>query len=236
MMSFIKVAIVLAFAVPVFILLVSPAARRAVGKWWKGFGERQAKRQQKFYEDTHHDCYLQANKMFEDQRLNANDSVSKYVRSVRAARARLETYHTNAAKLMEARNDKNELAIYFGEMIVLEDIKNYSAALSFAISDRNDVQGHLQLLAISASWTPPQKSLDKLPEQHQMNWTGLATEIHHLRMTIIELMEMNQVPSTDPEFVALCGECDKVSSSQTKHDADAYSVLSTPDYDRDWHC
>lgn len=236
MMSFIKVAIVLAFAVPVFILLVSPAARRAVGKWWKGFGERQAKRQQQFYEDTQHNCYLQANKMFEDQRLNANESVTKYVRSVRAARDRLETYHTHAAKLMEARNDKNDLAIFFGEMIVLQDIQRYRATQYYAINDRSQLQRHLQLLAISANWTPPQKSLDKLPEQHQMNWLGLATEIHHLRMSIIELMEINQVPSTDPEFFSLCDECDKVSSSPTKHDADAYSVLSTPDYDRDWHC
>lgn len=232
MMSFIKVAIVLSFSVPVFILLVSPAARRAFGRWWKGFGERQAKRQQQFYEDTHHDCYLQANEMFEEQRKDAKDSVTKYVRSVEAARARLETYHTHAAKLMDARNDKNEMAVYFGEMIVLEDIKNYKEAQSFAIGYRNEVQRHQQRLAISANWTPSQNTLNKLPEQHQLNWTGLATEIHHLRMTIIELMEMNQVPTTDPELLALYDEWDVVSTSQTKHDADAYSFVSTPDYHR----
>lgn len=130
--------IVIAFTVAVFLLLVSPAARRWLAGWWRQRKEVLVEKELAQHNAKSERFHLDSLGRFFELQRESRRCEKFYLKSLEAANTQLATLKKHEAMLEEEEAAKtNERAIYFGELVLMQDVLLYKSKGSMPFQDRD---------------------------------------------------------------------------------------------------
>lgn len=188
---------VIAFTVAVFILLVSPAARRRLAGWWRQRKEVLVEKELAQISASSERFHLDNLGRFFELQGEVKQCEKRYFKSLEAANTQLATLKKHEAMLEEEQAAKaSERAIYFGEFVLMQDVLQYKCKLSMLSQDRHRLEAELGSLTLHGRIvTKYIEGFTRIQPNNLDAWRSLLLEINKELGRVKELLANVKEPA-----------------------------------------